>query len=120
MADAATRQRILTSSAGQTAVTLPVDVPLATASVWSEFSFQKIHRFEKGFSLGGVELGQDAGDGAGGAVQPLPDQFFLSGSELHEGATAVPGVWIPLDEASAVQVRQDIANSGEREAKSAC
>jgi hypothetical protein len=83
-----------------------------------KLGFEQVHRLEERLLLAGGELVEDAGDRAGGAVEPFIDQPGLVGGDRDDGAPPVGGVGVPFDEARAVEVGEDAADGGQGQPKS--
>jgi hypothetical protein len=84
-----------------------------------QLGLEQVHRLEERLLLAGGELVENAGDRAGGAVEPFTDQAGPGGGDRDDGAPPVGGVRVPFDEARAVEVGEDAADGGQGQPKPA-
>jgi hypothetical protein len=82
-----------------------------------QLGFEQVHRLQERLLLAGGELVEDAGDRAGGAVEPFTDQLGLVGDDRDDGAPPVGGVGVPFDEAGPVEVGEHAADGGQGQPK---
>ena len=83
----------------------------------AKLGLEQVHGLEEGLLFVGGELVEDAGDRAGGAVEPFTDQGGLGRNDRDDRAPPVGRVGLPLDEARAVQVGEDAADGGQGQAQ---
>ena len=84
----------------------------------AQFGFQQVHRLEEGGLLAGGELVEDPGERAGLAPSShCPTRALWAGAIAGDRPPAVRGVGVPVHQPGPVQVGDDAADGGQRQAQ---